>query len=78
MNKARALMNLPQEACLASDDEEVHPPAVKRAKTGNLVEQAMLREPLREVPSQVVSGQMESKQAKILLFSFFCTLHCRL
>ena len=50
-------MQMPQEACLASDDEEVHPPAVKRAKSGKLVEDAMLGQALRPVPPQVVFGQ---------------------
>ena len=78
MNKARALMNMPQEACLASDDEEVNPPAVKRAKTGKLVEGAMLGESLRAVPPQVVFGWNKIKLVAPHTFaSVFFTLPYR-
>ena len=55
LNQARSLMKLPVDPCLDSkDDDGAEPPKVKRAKTGKLVQDAILREPLRMVPSQAV------------------------
>lgn len=55
LNQARSLMKMPVDPCLGGKDEDLaEPPQVKRAKTGQFVQDTMLDQPLRMVPSQAV------------------------
>ena len=48
-------MKMPVDPCLGGKDEDLaEPPQVKRAKTGQFVQDTMLDQPLRMVPSQAV------------------------
>lgn len=48
-------MHMPVDPCLEGKDDDVaEPPRVKRAKTGQIVQDAILDQPLRVVPSQAV------------------------